>query len=390
MEPLGYEPGKPIEVDEHMVSTEHDWLYALGDVNGRVLLTHMGKYQAAIAAEHIAGRDYVMTDAANDALSPRVIFTDPQVAAVGHTEQTAKDAGLDVRIVEVETSGNAGGSFYGRGAPGTARMIVDLDKQGRSSARRSPAPRSRTSSTRSRSRSSPRSTWTSCGTRSRASRPAARSGCGCSSPTGSSLFADLDDHALVQRLRAGDEAAFVEIVDRYDRQLRRLARTFVRTDALADDVVQETWLAVFRGIDSFQERSSLKTWIFRILVNRARTRAVREARQVPFSSLSAGEDQEGPTVDPSAFDADGAWTSPPAQLEIEPETQLLAQELRGRLAEVVDTLPEQQRTVILLRDVAGLDGPEVAEALGVSEGNQRVILHRARAKVRDGLAEYVA
>lgn len=128
VEPLGYEPGKPIEVDDHMISTKHDWLYALGDVNGQVLLTHMGKYQAAIAAEHIAGRDYDMTREANGPQSPRVIFTDPQVAAVGHTEQTAKDAGLTIRIVEVETSANAGGSFYGRGAPGTARMIVDTDR----------------------------------------------------------------------------------------------------------------------------------------------------------------------------------------------------------------------------------------------------------------------
>jgi RNA polymerase sigma-70 factor (ECF subfamily) len=199
----------------------------------------------------------------------------------------------------------------------------------------------------------------------------------------------VDDHALVERLRAGDEAAFAAVVDRYDRQLRRLARTFVRTDALADDVVQETWLAVLRGIDRFEERSSLKTWIFRILVNRARTRAVREARQVPFSSLATAEDQEGPAVDPSAFNADGTWASPPARLDVEPETRLLAGELRGRLAEVVDTLPEQQRTVILLRDVAGLDGPEVADALGISEGNQRVILHRARTRVRDELTEYV-
>jgi RNA polymerase sigma-70 factor (ECF subfamily) len=199
----------------------------------------------------------------------------------------------------------------------------------------------------------------------------------------------LDDHALVERLRAGDEAAFAELVDAYDRQLRRLARTFVRTDALADDVVGETWLAVVRGLDRFEERSSLKTWIFRILVNRARTRAVREARQVPFSSLASDEDREGPAVDPSAFNADGTWASPPQRLDVEPETRLLARELRGRLAEVVDTLPEQQRTVILLRDVAGLDGPEVAEALGISEGNQRVILHRARTRVRDELGEYV-
>ena len=128
VEPLGYEPGKPIAVDDHMVSERHDWLYALGDVNGIALLTHMGKYQAAVAAEHIAGRTYPLMHAANGPRSPRVIFTDPQVAAVGHTEQTARDAGLSIRIVEVETSGNAGGSFYGRGAPGTARMIVDTDR----------------------------------------------------------------------------------------------------------------------------------------------------------------------------------------------------------------------------------------------------------------------
>jgi dihydrolipoamide dehydrogenase len=128
VEPLGFEPDKPIEVDEHMVSKRFDWLYALGDVNGIALLTHMGKYQAAIAAEHIAGRTYPVMHSANGPQSPRVIFTDPQIAAVGHTERTAREAGLNIRIVEVETSGNAGGSFYGRGAPGTARMIVDTDR----------------------------------------------------------------------------------------------------------------------------------------------------------------------------------------------------------------------------------------------------------------------
>jgi RNA polymerase sigma-70 factor (ECF subfamily) len=194
------------------------------------------------------------------------------------------------------------------------------------------------------------------------------------------------DHALVERLRAGEEAAFMELVAMYDGQLRRLARTFVRTDALADDVVQETWLGVIRGIDSFEERASLKTWLFRILANRARTRAVREARQVPFSSL-APEDEEA-AVDPSAFEG-GAWKALPHRFETEPETQLLNHELRGKLAEAVEQLPEQQRAVITLRDVAGLDGPEVAELLGISEGNQRVILHRARSRVRTELAGYV-
>ena len=129
VEPLGFEPGKPIEVDDWMVSKRFDWLYALGDVNGRVLLTHMGKYQASVAADHIAGRRTLIQHVANDALSPRVIFTDPQIAAVGHTEHSAREAGLTIRIVEVETSGNAGASFYGRGAPGTARMIVDEERQ---------------------------------------------------------------------------------------------------------------------------------------------------------------------------------------------------------------------------------------------------------------------
>src|SRR5829696_2626045 len=137
----------------------------------------------------------------------------------------------------------------------------------------------------------------------------------------------------------------MEIVDRYDGPLRRLARTFVRTDALADDVVQETWLAVVKGIDRFESRSSLKTWIFRILVNRARTRAVREARQVPFSTL-AGADDDGPSVDPSNF-REGGWITPPAPPGAgQPEAELLSGELRGRLAAAVETLPEQQRTVI--------------------------------------------
>ncbi len=129
VEPLGYEHGKPVEVDGHFRTPQHDWLYAIGDVNGRVLLTHMGKYQASIVADNIAGKDTVSRDEASDALSPRVTFTDPQVAAVGHTEHSAREAGLNYEIVEVETSGNAGGSFYGRNAPGTARIIVDTDRE---------------------------------------------------------------------------------------------------------------------------------------------------------------------------------------------------------------------------------------------------------------------
>ncbi len=129
VEGLGYAPGRPLAVDDRMRSTEHDWLYALGDVNGVALLTHMGKYQASIAADHLAGTETHPQHLANGPLSPRVIFTDPQVAAVGHTLQSAQDAGLSVRHVEVGTSANAGGSFYGRNAPGTARMIVDEQRR---------------------------------------------------------------------------------------------------------------------------------------------------------------------------------------------------------------------------------------------------------------------
>jgi RNA polymerase sigma-70 factor (ECF subfamily) len=197
----------------------------------------------------------------------------------------------------------------------------------------------------------------------------------------------VDEARLLERLRAGDEAAFAELVDRYDGPLRRLARTFVRTDAQADDVVQETWLGVVRGLDRFEGRASLKTWLFRILVNRARTRAVREARSTPFSSLRPQDDE--PAVDPDAFGPEGMWLHGPGSLPREPDSDLLAGELREKLLAAVDQLPEAQKTVITLRDIAGLDGPEVAAALGITDGNQRILLHRARARVRRELAGYV-
>ena len=125
LDELGLQPGEPVEVDEHMRAGGIDWLYAIGDANGRVLLTHMGKYQGRIAADRILGRETAMEHGADGPLSPRVIFTDPQVAAVGHTLASAQEAGLDARAVDVSTSGNAGGSFYGRNAPGTARIVVD-------------------------------------------------------------------------------------------------------------------------------------------------------------------------------------------------------------------------------------------------------------------------
>jgi len=196
-----------------------------------------------------------------------------------------------------------------------------------------------------------------------------------------------EDSALLARLRAGEESAFAEIVDRYHGPLRRLALTFVRTPSAADDVVQETWEGVIRGLDRFEERSSLRTWIFRILVNRARTRAVKDARSLPFSSAFPNEGEAA--VDPSAFGPAGTWLHGPGELPRDPSDKLLDRELRGRVLDVVETLPEQQRAVITLRDLVGLPAAEVAELLEVSDGNQRVLLHRARTRVRSELAGYV-
>jgi RNA polymerase sigma-70 factor (ECF subfamily) len=196
-----------------------------------------------------------------------------------------------------------------------------------------------------------------------------------------------DDHALLDRLRAGDERAFEALVVRYDGVLRRVVRTFVRTSSAADEVVQETWLGVLRGLRDFEGRSSLRTWIFGILLNQARARARRDGLTVPFSALE-GEDR--PAVDPAAFGADGRWTSAPPRLESDPETGLLSAELRGQLQHAVQELPDAQRAVITLRDLVGFSAPEVCQLLDISEGNQRVLLHRARSRVRTALAPLVA
>ena len=188
-----------------------------------------------------------------------------------------------------------------------------------------------------------------------------------------------DEHAFLERLRSGDESAFEALVALHDGALHRVARTFVRTDAAADDVVQETWLGVVRGLHAFEGRSSLRTWIFKILVNTARTRAVREARNLPFSAL---EGDAGPTVEPAAFGADGRWSSAPARLESDPETGLLSAELRAHLLAAVELLSPDQRAVITLRDLVGLPASQVCELLELTDGNQRVLLHRARAHVR--------
>jgi RNA polymerase sigma-70 factor (ECF subfamily) len=191
-----------------------------------------------------------------------------------------------------------------------------------------------------------------------------------------------DETVLLDRLRAGDETAFEELVARHDGALRRVCRSMVRSDALVDDVVQETWLGVVRGLNAFEGRSSLRTWIFRILVNTARTRAARDARSVPFSAL---ESEQAPAVEPAAFDAEGRWVSAPSRLETDPESHLLSRELREGLLRAVDGLSSDQRAVITLRDLVGLSAGEVCELLDLTDGNQRVLLHRARSRVRAAL-----
>jgi len=190
----------------------------------------------------------------------------------------------------------------------------------------------------------------------------------------------VSEEQLVAALRAGDEEAFRELVREYQPSLVRVARIYVSTQAAAEEVAAETWLAVLNGIDRFEGRSSLRTWIFRILTNIAKTRAVREGRTLPFSSL-----QPEPAVDPDRF-VDGAWAVVP---DVWPEDALLAAETRERITEAIEALPPTQRAVISLRDVEGWSSEEVRNALGLSETNQRVLLHRARSKVRTALEDYL-
>lgn len=198
-----------------------------------------------------------------------------------------------------------------------------------------------------------------------------------------------DESELVEALRAGDERVFTELIERYHASMVRVARFYVRDEAVAEEVAQEAWEGVLRAIDRFEGRSSLKTWIFRILTNTAKTRARREGRSVPMSSLGEPGEDEGPTIDPERFLESGGWASSPDRWWDAPESRTLDQEAREKVLETIETLPESQRTVITLRDVEGFDGQEVSEMLGVTDGNQRVLLHRARAKVREALEEYL-
>jgi RNA polymerase sigma-70 factor (ECF subfamily) len=207
------------------------------------------------------------------------------------------------------------------------------------------------------------------------------------------LAAVREDGSLVAALREGDERAFRDVVERYHRPLVRVAMSFVHDRAIAEEVVQETWLAVIKGLDTFRGESSLKTWIFRILTNRAQSRAIREWRSVPFSSLE-GDPSE------SAVDADrffdeshprwaGHWASPPANWDTLPEERLLAGETLECIRRAIETLPTLQQQVISLRDVEGWPAEEVCDALAISDVHQRVLLHRARSRVRAALERHI-
>jgi RNA polymerase sigma-70 factor (ECF subfamily) len=199
----------------------------------------------------------------------------------------------------------------------------------------------------------------------------------------------VDERELLASLRAGDERAFAALVDLHGAAMLRVARLYVRDRAAAEEAVQEAWLGVLRGIERFEGRSSLGTWLLRIVANVARTKGVREARSVPFSALG----NDGPSVPEDRFRGPedrwaGHWLAPPEEWS-RPEQALLSVEIRAQLAAAIDALPDAQRQVISLRDVEGWSSDEVCNVLGLSATNQRVLLHRARTKVRAALDEYV-
>jgi RNA polymerase sigma-70 factor (ECF subfamily) len=215
-------------------------------------------------------------------------------------------------------------------------------------------------------------------------------------PASASAPAPDDDSALLAALRRGDEYAFAHLLDRYGGRMLRLAMIYVPSRAVAEEVVQETWLAVLQGLSRFEGRSSLRTWIFRILTNRAKTRGEREGRSLPFSALEeTAADAAEPAVAAERFlPAEherwpGHWASAPQAWDHVPEHHLLAQETRAYIDAAIMALPANQRIVITLRDIDGLAAAEVCSILTISESNQRVLLHRARSRIRGALEQYL-
>lgn len=197
---------------------------------------------------------------------------------------------------------------------------------------------------------------------------------------------------LLQRLRAGDERAFETLVERYYGTMLAIAQPYVRSRAVAEEVVQDAWLGVLKGLDRFEGRSSLKTWIISIVINVAKTRGAREARTVPFASLVPEGDE--PAVEPERFRGPdegfpGHWWAYPADWSERPEEVLLGRETLGVVTAAIEQLPDAQRIVITMRDIAGCTPEEVCSALDVTDGNQRVLLHRARSHVRAALERHL-
>lgn len=200
------------------------------------------------------------------------------------------------------------------------------------------------------------------------------------------------DIALVERLRAGDETAFMMLVEQHQAAMLRIARMYVSSRAVAEDVVQEAWLGIVKGLSRFEGRSSLRTWMYRIVANIAKTRGRAEGRSVPFSSLAGDDADTG--IDPTWFqdstgEFPGGWRSPPTDWSGIPEDRLLGSETMRRIGEAIGSLPPMQAEVIRLRDVLGWSAEEVRDALDLSEVNQRVLLHRARSRVRRDLDAYL-
>jgi RNA polymerase sigma-70 factor (ECF subfamily) len=186
------------------------------------------------------------------------------------------------------------------------------------------------------------------------------------------------DGELLARVRAGEEEAFAQLAARHHTAMLRLARSFVSSAEVAEEVVQDTWLVVLRGMERFEGRSSFRTWLFAILVNRARSTGVHEHRSVPV-------DAGGPAVDSSRFDTAGAWASPPRHWVEDSEERIFAQGMAPSIDAALSALPSRQREVLVLRDIDGLSGQEACEVLEISEANQRVLLHRARSRLRQSL-----
>ncbi len=204
------------------------------------------------------------------------------------------------------------------------------------------------------------------------------------------MFATPEDTALVARMLAGDETAFAHMVDTHHGAMFRLAMVFTKDRGAAEEVTQETWLAVVDGIDRFEARSSLKTWLFNILVNKARTRAKRDARMVSTADFSEEAIARQRSVDAARFGGPkNHWTQPPREWSISPEDHLMTRQLAQVIKDTIESLPANQRVVVTLRDVEGMTAAQTCELLDLSNGNHRVLLHRGRAALRSAVESYL-